>query len=99
MRIDIFTIFPAIFESPLRESLLGRAVATGILDIRIHDIRDQTDDPHHQVDDEPFGGGPGMVMMADRALSRRAPARPAARSRARYGGVAGARMRAVRGDR
>ncbi len=65
MRIDIFTIFPAIFESPLRESLLGRAAAAGILDIRIHDIRDQTDDPHHQVDDEPFGGGPGMVMKAE----------------------------------
>ena len=65
MRIDIFTIFPAIFEGPLHESLLGRAAAAGILDIRIHDIRDQTTDPHHQVDDEPFGGGPGMVMMAE----------------------------------
>ena len=59
MRIDIFTIFPGIFASPLRESLLGRAVAAGVLDIRVHDIRDQTSDPHHQVDDEPFGGGPG----------------------------------------
>ena len=59
MRIDIFTIFPGIFESPLRESLLGRAAAAGVLDIRVHDIRDQTSDPHHQVDDEPFGGGPG----------------------------------------
>jgi tRNA (guanine37-N1)-methyltransferase len=65
MRIDVFTIFPAIFESPLRESLLGRAVTAGVLDIRIHDIRDQTTDPHRQVDDEPFGGGPGMVMKAE----------------------------------
>jgi tRNA (guanine37-N1)-methyltransferase len=65
MRIDVFTLFPAIFSSPLRESLLGRAVAAGILDIRVHDIRDQTTDPHHQVDDEPFGGGPGMVMKAE----------------------------------
>ena len=65
MRIDIFTIFPAIFESPLRESLLGRAVASGVLDIRLHDIRDQATDPHHQVDDDPFGGGPGMVMKAE----------------------------------
>ena len=65
MRIDVFTIFPAIFESPLRESLLGRAVTGGVLDIRIHDIRDQTTDPHRQVDDEPFGGGPGMVMKAE----------------------------------
>ncbi len=65
MRIDIVTIFPAIFESPLRESLLGRAAAAGILDIRLHDIRDQTTDPHRQVDDEPFGGGPGMVMKPE----------------------------------
>lgn len=65
MRIDIFTIFPGIFESPLRESLLGRAVAAGILDIRLHDIRDQAPGPHRQVDDEPFGGGPGMVMKAE----------------------------------
>jgi tRNA (guanine37-N1)-methyltransferase len=65
MRIDIFTLFPAIFSSPLRESLLGRAVTAGILDIRLHDIRDQVTDPHRQVDDEPFGGGPGMVMKAE----------------------------------
>jgi tRNA (guanine37-N1)-methyltransferase len=65
VRIDIFTLFPGIFEGPLRESLLGRAVRGGILDIRTHDIRDQATDPHHQVDDAPFGGGPGMVMMAE----------------------------------
>jgi tRNA (guanine37-N1)-methyltransferase len=65
MRIDVLTIFPAIFESPLRESLLGRARDAGILDIRVHDIRDHTTDRHRQVDDEPFGGGPGMVMKPD----------------------------------
>ncbi len=65
MRVDIFTIFPGIFESPLRESLLGRAIDAGILDVRIHDIRDFTDDRHRQVDDEPFGGGPGMVMKPE----------------------------------
>jgi tRNA (guanine37-N1)-methyltransferase len=65
VRIDILTIFPGIFESPLRESLLGRAATAGILDIRVHDIRDQTTDAHHQVDDEPFGGGPGMVMKVE----------------------------------
>jgi tRNA (guanine37-N1)-methyltransferase len=78
VRIDIFTIFPAIFESPLRESLLGRAVTAGLLDIRLHDIRDQTTDPHHQVDDEPFGGGPGMVMKAEpifKALESLGPGR------------------------
>jgi tRNA (guanine37-N1)-methyltransferase len=65
VRIDIFTLFPAIFESPIRESLLGRAVTAGVLDVRLHDIRDQASDPHRQVDDEPFGGGPGMVMKAE----------------------------------
>lgn len=59
------TIFPAFFESPLRESLLGRAVATGILDVRVNDIREYTDDRHRQVDDEPYGGGPGMVMKPE----------------------------------
>ncbi|MGH2678832.1 MAG: tRNA (guanosine(37)-N1)-methyltransferase TrmD [Actinomycetota bacterium] len=65
MRIDILTIFPGIFEGPLRESLLGKAVASGLLDIRVHDIREHSVDPHRQVDDEPYGGGPGMVMQAE----------------------------------
>ncbi|MGZ5348741.1 MAG: tRNA (guanosine(37)-N1)-methyltransferase TrmD [Actinomycetota bacterium] len=64
MRIDVFTIFPGIFESPLRESLLGKAVAGGLLDIRVHDLREWTSDPHRKVDDASFGGGPGMVMQA-----------------------------------
>ena len=65
MRIDVITIFPGIFESPLRESLLGKAIAAGILDIRIHDLRDHTTDRHRTVDDESYGGGPGMVMKAE----------------------------------
>ena len=65
MRIDVLTIFPGIIDGPLRESLLGKAVAAGLLDVRVHDIRDHTTDRHRQVDDEPFGGGPGMVMMAE----------------------------------
>ncbi len=65
MRIDVLTIFPGIFESPLRESLLGRAVEAGIVDVRVHDIRDVTTDLHRQVDDEPYGGGPGMVMKPE----------------------------------
>jgi len=65
VRIDIFTLFPEIFPGPLRESLLGRAVSAGVLDVRVHDIRDQTSDPHRQVDDEPFGGGPGMVLKPE----------------------------------
>ncbi|MGH2681877.1 MAG: tRNA (guanosine(37)-N1)-methyltransferase TrmD [Actinomycetota bacterium] len=65
MRVDIFTIFPGIFEGPLRESLLGKAVEAGLVDVRIHDLRDFATDPHRQVDDEPFGGGPGMVLKAE----------------------------------
>jgi len=65
MRIDVFTIFPAIFESPLRESLLGRAIGRGLLDIRLHDLREWSDDRHRTVDDAAFGGGPGMVMKPE----------------------------------
>ena len=65
MRIDVLTIFPGIFESPMRESLLGRALDAGLLDVRIHDIRDSTTDRHRQVDDESYGGGPGMVMKPE----------------------------------
>jgi len=65
VRIEILTIFPGIFESPLRESLLGRAIAGGLLDVRVHDIRDHATDPHRRVDDEPYGGGPGMVMKPE----------------------------------
>jgi len=69
VRIDILTIFPGMFESPLRESLLGRAIERGIVDIRVHDIRDATTDKHRQVDDEPYGGGPGMVMKPEPIFS------------------------------
>ena len=65
MRIDVLTIFPGIFESPLRESLLGKAIDKGVLDVRVHDIRDHTSDKHRQVDDESYGGGPGMVMKPE----------------------------------
>ena len=65
MRIDVLTIFPGILEGPLRESLLGRAIAEGILDVRVHDIREFTTDRHRQVDDDAYGGGPGMVMKPE----------------------------------
>jgi tRNA (guanine37-N1)-methyltransferase len=65
VRIDILTIFPGLFEGFLRESLLGKAVAGGLVDVRVHDIRDHAPDRHRQVDDEPFGGGPGMVMKVE----------------------------------
>jgi tRNA (guanine37-N1)-methyltransferase len=65
VRIDVVTIFPGIFESPLRESLLGRAIEAEVLDVRVHDLRGSTTDKHRQVDDEPYGGGPGMVMKPE----------------------------------
>jgi tRNA (guanine37-N1)-methyltransferase len=65
VRIDVLTIFPEILKGPLRESLLGRAIETGVVDVRVHDIRDHATDRHRQVDDEPFGGGPGMVMKPE----------------------------------
>lgn len=65
MRIDVLTIFPEIFESPLRASLLGKAIEQGTADVHVHDIRDHTTDRHRQVDDESFGGGPGMVMKPE----------------------------------
>jgi tRNA (guanine37-N1)-methyltransferase len=65
VRIDVVTIFPGIFEGPLRESLLGRAIEVGLLDVRVHDLRDSTSDKHRQVDDESYGGGPGMVLKPE----------------------------------
>ena len=65
MRIDILTIFPGIIQGPVRESLLGRAIEDGLVDVRVHDIRDFTRDTHRQVDDESYGGGPGMVLKPE----------------------------------
>jgi len=62
VRVDVFTIFPEYLAGPLGTSLLGRARERGLLDLRVHDIRDWTDDRHRSVDDTPFGGGAGMVM-------------------------------------
>jgi tRNA (guanine37-N1)-methyltransferase len=65
VRIDVFTIFPGILRGPLRESLLGRAIERGLIDVRVHDLRDWTTDRHRTIDDEPFGGGAGMVMKPE----------------------------------
>jgi tRNA (guanine37-N1)-methyltransferase len=61
-RIDVFTIFPEYLDGPLGVSLVGRARETGLLDVRLHDPRTVASDRHRSVDDEPFGGGAGMVM-------------------------------------
>lgn len=64
MRIDVLTIFPDMVADFARQSLLGKAVERGLIDMRVHDLRSVTTDPHRSVDDAPFGGGAGMVMMA-----------------------------------
>lgn len=61
MRLDVVTIFPD-YLAPLRLSLVGKAVQSGVVDLRVHDLRRWTDDVHRTVDDAPFGGGAGMVM-------------------------------------
>ncbi len=63
MRIDVLTLFPEMFESPLSASILGRAREAGLVDIHLTDIRDFSSDNYRKVDDKPYGGGPGMVMM------------------------------------
>jgi tRNA (guanine37-N1)-methyltransferase len=65
VRIDIVTIFPGYFDGPLRQSLLGKAVERGLLDVRVHDLRGWAGDRHRTVDDTPYGGGAGMVMKPE----------------------------------
>lgn len=69
MRIDILTVFPEMFAGPMDTSILGRAKDKGILDIRLHNIRDYSESKHKNTDDYPFGGGAGMVMMAQPIFS------------------------------
>jgi len=79
VRVDVFTIFPEYLAGPLDASLLGKARHAGIVDIRVHDPRAHTADPHRSVDDTPFGGGAGMVMRPEPlfdAVEAVAPPRP-----------------------
>jgi tRNA (guanine37-N1)-methyltransferase len=69
MRIDLFTLFPAMFEGPLTESILKRAQEHGLLEIYIHNIRDYATDKHHVTDEPPYGGGGGMVMRVEPVVS------------------------------
>ncbi len=76
LRLDIVTIFPD-YLAPLRQALLGRAIERGQVEVTVHDLRHWTDDVHRSVDDTPYGGGPGMVMLPEpwgRALDEIAPA-------------------------
>ena len=65
MRIDVFSIFPDIVDGFCTHSLLGRARETGAIDVRTHNIRDYATDIHKTVDDNPFGGGAGMLMQPE----------------------------------
>ncbi len=65
MKIDVLTLFPGMFAGPLDESIVKRARTNGLLDLKIHNLRDYTHDRHKTVDDRPFGGGPGMVLKCE----------------------------------
>jgi tRNA (guanine37-N1)-methyltransferase len=65
MRVDVFTIFPDLVDTWAGAALLGKARQRGLLDVRVHDLRSTATDPHRSVDDSPFGGGPGMVLMPE----------------------------------
>jgi tRNA (guanine37-N1)-methyltransferase len=79
LRIDVLTIFPGMVEHFADQSLVGRARTAGTLDIRVHDLRSCATDPHRSVDDAPFGGGAGMVLMPEpifAAVEKLEPPRP-----------------------
>ena len=65
MKFDIVTIFPEMVKAPLTEGIVGRGIERGLVDVRVHNLRDFTTDRHKVVDDVPFGGGPGMVMKPE----------------------------------
>jgi len=82
MIVDVITIFPEMFDSPLDASIVGNARERGLLDVRMHDLRDWTHDKHRSTDDAPYGGGPGMVMKPEplfeavEAVSEMSPVAP-----------------------
>ena len=79
LRVDVFTIFPALVDTFCSESLLGKTRTNGLFDLRCHDLRDHTTDAHRTVDDSPFGGGAGMVMRPEpifASVEAVAPPRP-----------------------
>jgi len=63
--VDIITGLPGLIEAPLKESILAKAQEKGVVQVRVYDLRDYTDDPHRQIDDYPFGGGGGMVLKPE----------------------------------
>ena len=82
LRVDVVTIFPRMLQAPLEDGIVHRAMEAGLVSIGVHDLRAFTDDRHRSVDDQPFGGGPGMVMKAEpflRAVETLTAPTPAAR--------------------
>lgn len=69
LRIDVLTLFPEVFPAYLQASIPGRAVAAGLVQVHLHNIRDYTENRHGKVDDRPFGGGPGMLLACQPVLS------------------------------
>ena len=65
MKIDILTLFPEMFKGPFDESIIKRASEKGLVEINIHNLRDWSTDKHKKVDDKPYGGGPGMVLLIE----------------------------------
>jgi len=90
MTIDVITIFPRMVDAALSEGVIGRAREAGLVDVRARDLRDHTEDRHRTVDDEAYGGGPGMVMKPG-------PIVAAVEARATVGEIADA-MRSVFGE-
>lgn len=68
MRFDFVTIFPRMFDPLVAEGVIARGIKQNLLDVRVHDLRDHTSDKHRSTDDEAYGGGPGMVMLAEPVL-------------------------------
>ena len=76
MRYDVVTIFPAMFRPVFEHGVIGRAVERGLIQVHAHDLREHTHDRHRQVDDMPFGGGPGMVMKPEPVIEAVEAIRP-----------------------
>ncbi len=89
MQFDIITIFPDIFKSYFKESIIKRAQKNGLIKIRIHNLRDFANDRHRTVDDRPYGGGPGMVVKVEpivKAISTLTKSKISARGGSAFGG-------------
>ena len=76
MRFDVVTIFPAMFAPVFDQGVVGRAIEKGLIELHAHDLRDHTHDRHRQVDDMPFGGGPGMVLKPEPVIEAVESIRP-----------------------